>query len=144
MTARLGLFMGAPAGDPFSQINEMPTVGMNSVHDFASYVLSTNPAVRLEVNTANGSLMGGQPFVDTYYIAGAYTTRVDRYSTEAETPNISMVTDNYNRIRVNYDSVSMPTGDSNNVQYPLYLDSNNHLRAMSRQDFIDTFVSPAL
>ena len=79
MTARSALFMSAPAGEPFQQINEMPAIGMNSVHDFASYVLSTNPAVRLEVNTSNGSLMGNQPFVDTYYIAGAYTTRVARF-----------------------------------------------------------------
>ena len=100
MTARLGLFLAAPTGEPFNQINEMPTAGMNSVHDFASYVLSTNPAVRLEVNTSNGSQMAGQPFVDTYYIAGAYTTRVDRFSTAAETPNISQSTDNYSRLRI--------------------------------------------
>ena len=147
MTVRSALFMGAPVGDPFSQINEMPTAGMNSVHDFAGYALSVNPAVRLEVNTANGTAMGGQPFVDTYYIAGASTTRVDRYATEAETPNISMSTDNYNRLRIIRDQPSLPTGDTNNLQYPLYLydDSGTiQLKAMSRQDFIDSFVTPAL
>ena len=147
MTARLGLFLAAPTGEPFNQINEMPTAGMNSVHDFASYVLSTNPAVRLEVNTSNGSQMAGQPFVDTYYIAGAYTTRVDRFSTAAETPNISQSTDNYSRLRIIRDTPSLPTGDSNNLQYPLYLYDDNgttQLRTMTRQDFIDSFVTPVL
>ena len=147
MTARLGLIMEAPDGEPFLQIQEMPTQGMNAIHDFASYVLSTNPAVRLEVDTANGTLMSGQPFVDTYYIAGAYTTRVDRFSTEAETPNVSQATDNYSRLRIIRDTPSLPTGDANNLQYPLYLYDDNgttQLRTMTRQDFIDSFVTPAL
>ena len=133
--------------EPFLQIGEMPQIVVDLINDGAAWAYGNNssgPSAKLEVNTANGTLLSGQPFVDTYYIAGAYTTRVDRFSTEAETPNISMSTDNYNRIRVNYDSVSLPTGDTNNTQYPLYLDTNNNLRCMTRQDFIDTFVTPAL
>jgi hypothetical protein len=120
------------------------------LHSFAPYAYANNPSgpsAKLEVNTANGTLLSGQPFVDTYYIAGTSTTRVDRFATEAETPNISMVTDNYNRIRVVYDSVSLPTGDTNNLQYPLYLYNDGgviQLRAMTNQDFIDSCVIPAL
>lgn len=133
--------------EPVLQIGEMPQVVVDLINDGASWAYGNNssgPSAKLEVNTANGTLLSGQPFVDTYYIAGAYTTRVDRFSTAAETPNVSMSTDNYNRLRVNYDSVSLPTGDTNNTQYPLYLDTNNNLRCMTRQDFIDTFVTPAL
>lgn len=154
MAVRTPLLLNAPPGEPQFQIQEMDSGSINNVHAFAPYAYGNNslgPSAKLEVNTANGTLMSGQPFVDTYYIAGAYTTRVDRFSTEAETPNISMVTDNYNRLRVVYDSTSLPTGDTNNLQYPLYLyntgsgaDIDTHLRTMSRQDFIDTFVLPAL
>lgn len=135
---------------PSYQIYEMTDAAIDAVHAFAPYAYANNssgPSAKLEVNTTNGTQMPGQPFTDTYYIAGAYTTRVDRFSTEAETPNISMVTNNYSRIRIVYDSVSLPTTDTNNLQYPLYLytvGGVEQLRAMSRQDFIDTFVIPAL
>ena len=150
MAVRTPLLLLAPTGEPQLQFFEFTSADMGYLHEFAPYAYGNNslgPSAKLEVNTANGTLMSGQPFVDTYYIAGTYTTRVDRFSTEAETPNISMVTDNYNRIRVVYDSVSLPTGDTNNLQYPLYLwndGTTTQLRAMSNQDFIDTFVTPAL
>lgn len=150
MAVRTPLLLDAPDGEPQFQIFEMGATDISNIHAFAPYAYGNNssgPSAKLEVNTANGTLMSGQPFVDTYYIAGAYTTRVDRFSTEAETPNISMSTDNYNRLRVVYDSVSLPTGDTNNLQYPLYLwndGTTTQLRTMSNQDFIDTFVTPAL
>jgi len=157
MAVRYPLYLAAPAGDPDQQLIIMNQAGVDAINQFAPYAYGNNtsgPSAKLEVNTANGTAMSGQPFVDTYYVAGSYVTRVDRYATEAETPNISMVTDNYSRIRINYDSVTLPTGDTNNTQYPLYVwdetggsdefGLNMHLRAMSRQDFIDTFVLPAL
>ena len=151
MAVVVALGLDAPLGEPYKQIIELPSAAMAAIHAFAPYAYAQNPSARLEVNTANGTLMSNQPFVDTYYIAGTYTTRVERFSTEAETPNISMVTDNYNRIRVVNDVVTLPTGDVNNFQYPLTLDpdpgtgdQNRNLRAMTRQDFIDTFVQPAL
>lgn len=150
MAVRTPLLMNAPAGDPYAHPTEMTATDLLSVHNFAPYAYgnsSLGPSAKLEVNTVNGTAMAGQPFVDTYYIAGTYTTRVDRFSTEAETPNISMVTDNYNRIRVVYDAVTLPTGDANNLQYPLYIWNDGtdfQLRTMSNQDFIDTFVLPGL
>lgn len=151
MAVRIPLGLDAPDGEPQFQVFEMDSTTIQNIHNFAPYVIGQNPSVRLEVNTANGSLLGASPqFQDSYYIAGASTTRVDRYATEAETPNVSLVTDNYDRLRIVKDSVSLPTGDTNNTQFPLYIYSptgNNidyNFWAMSRQDFIDTFVSPAL
>lgn len=157
MAIRYPLYLSAPPGDPYQQLIIMNQAGVDAVNAFAPYAYGNStlgPSAKLEVNTANGTAMSGQPFVDTYYVAGSYVTRVDRYATEAETPDIAMVTENYSRIRINYDSVTMPTGDTNNTQFPLYVwdetgGSNEfgtmmQLRAMSRQDFIDTFVLPAL
>jgi hypothetical protein len=114
------------------------------IHEFAGWVHSQLPSTELRTTGATGTLLGNQAFQDTYYIAGAYTTRVDRYSTAAETPNVSMSTDTYSRIREIDNTGSEPTGDTNNAQYPVYLDGANNLRCMTRQDFIDTFVTPAI
>ena len=119
---------------------------MADIVSFASYVHAQDPGSKLEVNTSNGTQMPNQAFTDTYYIAGAVSTRVERFSTAAETPNVSMSTDTYNRIRIVDNQGTLPTTDANNLEYPLYLtaDTPRQLRAMTRQDFIDTFVTPAL
>ena len=119
---------------------------MADIVSFASYVHAQDPGSKLEVNTSNGTQMPNQAFTDTYYIAGAVSTRVERFSTAAETPNVSMSTDTYNRIRIVNNQGTLPTTDANNLEYPLYLtaDTPRQLRAMTRQDFIDTFVTPAL
>jgi hypothetical protein len=148
MAVRRPVYLFAdPNGVPVtSNFYEYTDAYMEDILSFASYVHAQDPAVKLECNTANGTQMPNQNFTDTYYIAGASTTRVDRFSTEAETPNISMSTDVYNRIRVIDNQGTLPTSDTNNLEYPLYLTSQSprQLRAMTRQDFIDTFVTPAL
>ena len=127
-----------------SNFYEYTDAYMEDIISFASYVHAQDPGVKLEVNTANGTQMPNQNFQDTYYIAGASTTRVDRFSTAAETPNVSMSTDTYNRIRIIDNQGTLPTSDTNSLEYPLYLDANNNLRAMTLGDFVDTFVTPAL
>tara|TARA_R110000744_G_scaffold109441_5_gene206818 strand:+ start:4323 stop:6503 length:2181 start_codon:yes stop_codon:yes gene_type:complete len=148
MAIRRPLYVYAePTGVPVtSQLYEYPDAEMTEIITFAGYVHAQNPALTLEVNTTNGVEMPNQAFSDTYYIAGASTTDVTNYDTAGETPNISMVTDVYNRIRIIDNQGSLPTTDANNLEYPLYLnsDSPRQLRAMTRLDFIDTFVTPAL
>ena len=151
MTVRSPLFLSDSSGT--NQIAEGDATYMTSLHEFAGYAFAQNPNPYIEINGSNGSAIPGQPFVDTYWIAGAYSTRVDRFATEAETANISMSTDNYSRIREVTDTVAAPSGDANAHEYPLYLynpdgedgeDINTHLRSMTLTDFYDTFVSPVL
>ena len=137
------------APDPYPQIYEMSTAGVNIIHQFAPWVLAQNPAVRIEVGTANGAQLGGQPFVDTFMRTNGFTTSQTSYPTDA--PDIVQDSDNYSRLRLIQDSVSLPTSDVNNFEYPLYLyntgtglDIDTQFRAMTRADFIDTFVTPAL
>jgi len=129
-----------------SDIYEYNDSFMADILSFSSYVHAQDPGSKLEVNTSNGTVMPNQGFTDTYYIAGASTTRVERFSTAAETPNVSMLTDIYNRIRIVNNQGTLPTTDANNLEYPLYLDDQTprQLRTMTRQDFMDTFVTPAL
>lgn len=150
MTARSPLFLTDASGT--NQIAEGDSTYMTSLHEFAGYAFAQNPNPYIEINGSNGAAIPGQPFVDTYWIAGAYSTRVDRFATEAETANISMSTDNYSRIREVTDTVAAPSGDANSHEYPLYLyndgdgddDIDTQLRSMTLTDFYDTFVSPVL
>ena len=153
MAVRTPLYMAPPVGiEPYKQLSPYNATMTLQLRELAGYAFSTNPNPRIEINGTNGNPVSGQPFTDTWQSSGAYTTRVDRFSTAGETPNIFQVTDNYSRIRVVYAAATLPTGDTNNTQYPLYLydpvgsgnDADFQLRAMSVTDFIDTFVLPVL
>lgn len=80
---------------------------------------------------------------DTRKQAGAYRTFVNRFPNEGETAEPGTVTVNYNRFDVNNFSIAEPT-DTSNRRYPLYLDGDNNLRAMTEQDFFDTFITQAI
>ena len=146
--------MVQPAGGGGPAVYPFEAAMSAALNELAGHAFALNPNPRIEIGGTNGTLAAGQPFVDTWWSAGAGTTDVTNYDTAAETPNIFEVTDNYNNVRVVYDSVTLPTGDTNNTQYPLYLWSaagpinddwvDAGFRAMSRQDFIDTFVLPVL
>jgi len=118
------------------------------INQFAGYVHSQYPSVAIATTGTSGTLLSNQSFTDTYYVAGSYVTRVDRYATEAETPNTSLVTDTYSRIRQIPYTGGLPTGDANNTQYPVYLVANvggtPSFRSMTYTDFVDTFVRPVL
>lgn len=151
MAVRKPLKLEMPEGNTLWQIQEYDALTTTFLNEFAPYAYANQPAgpgAALTVTDgAVGTTISGQPFVDTYYIAGAATSRVDRFATEAETPDISMVTDNYIRIRNVYAPGTLPTSDTNNFQYPLFLYDDGgviQLRAMTRQDFIDSCVIPAL
>ena len=100
----------APAG-----IYEATDADITLVHStFGEWVYSLYHGTTLTVVGSGGNL-SGFPMTDTRYQAGTYTTRVDRFSTEAETPNINVVTVNYSRITQSIYSGGIPA-DTNNHQ----------------------------
>jgi hypothetical protein len=125
-------------------IQEYVTADMEDIAEIISDWHGSNPAVKLEVGGTNGILLPNQNFTDTYYAAGDATAQAGSYVSEALTPDVELKIDYYNNIRIVNNYSPLPTTDANNLEYPVYLDSNNNLRAMTRQDFIDTFVLPAL
>lgn len=143
-------------GSGVNHLRQADSAYMTELNAFASYVHSVYPAVSLSVGSyaGNPNLLSGFPISDTYYIAGAYTTRVDRFSTEAETPNISQSSTAYNSIIKTVNAGSSSTADPTGMKFPLYLqddgesgasgDVNRHLKCMTGQDFKDTFVTPIL
>jgi hypothetical protein len=145
MAVRRPIYLTDPfGGTGIYEIYEFTDPYMTDIVEFAGYAHAQNPGVQMEVGGTNGTQLANQNFTDTYYVAGSYTTRVDRYSTEAETPNISMVTDTYSLLREVRYSGSLDMSDTNNLKFPLYITDDGNLRAMTAEDFIDTFVLPAL
>lgn len=143
MAVRDSLKLFQPVGTASLDFYPHDAVEMAEIHQLAGHAYALNPNPRLVIGGSEGSLIPGQPFVDTWWSPGAGTTDVTNFDTAAETPNVFKVTDNYNTIRQVYDTVSLPA-DTNNTRFPLYANAQGHLQCMTRQDFIDTFVLPVL
>jgi hypothetical protein len=140
MAVRTPLKILNPSGPV--DIWEMSNTDIENVHTNADDVYRSFPATTLSVVGSGGNL-SGLPMTDTRYQAGASTTRVDRFATEAETANISIVTVNYSRILQSIFNGSLPP-DTSNLAWPLYLTPAGDFQAMTSTDFYDTFVAPAL
>jgi len=120
-------------------LKEMTSTMITNIKKQIVYQYSLNPSVALSVVSSGGSL---GTISDTRTQAGAYTTRVDRFATEAETANISTVTVNYSKINQSLATVS-PTSDTGKT-WPVYYTSGGHIQPMTLQDVKDTFLHPAI
>lgn len=122
-----------------SDLREMTSDEVNKIITEAIRQYGANPSVTLSVVASNGTL---DAMSDTRLQAGASTTDVTNFDTEAETPDVSTVT-------VTYDKISQATDNSEaewtdaSYAYPLYYDGSD-LREMSAADFADTFIYPAI
>ena len=122
-----------------SNLREMTTTEINAIKTEAIRQYGLDPSVTLSVVASSGSLAS---MSDTRLIAGAGTTDVTNYDTEAETPNVSTTTVTYDKIDQSYDT-SESAWTNATYSYPLYYDGDN-LREMSAADFADTFIYPAI
>ena len=130
MTVRSSLY-----NDGSDNLQEFTTVQNTTNQSQAIYQYSTAPSVTLTVGS--GSSIGTR--TDTRLQAGAGTTHVSAFQTPAST---STVTVNYTNIGQNVATITDPS-DTNNVAYPVYYDGTNVV-SMSKTDFQDTFVKPAI
>jgi hypothetical protein len=124
--------------DGSNNLKEMTTAQINAVKDRVRYLYGENPSVILSRQNSGGNLGG---LSDTRKQAGASTTDVTNFHTEAETPNVSTVTVEYSCVHQGLATVGYPA-DTNNVAFPIYQTSGN-IRAMTRTDLEDTFIRPA-
>ena len=122
-----------------SNLQEMTSAEINVIKDQVRYLYGTDPSVDLSQVSSGGNL---GTISDTRKSAGAYSARVDRFPTEAETAEPGTVTVNYARINQTTENTS-ETADTNNKAFPVYLTGNN-IRAMSLTDMYDTFIYPAI
>ena len=130
MTVRFSLY-----NDGSDNLQEFTAAQNTTNQSQAIYQYSTDPSVTLTVGS--GTNTGTR--ADTRLQAGAMTTHASSFQTPAGT---STVTVNYSNIGQNVSSPS-DTTDTNNVAYPVYYDGDN-IVSMSKTDFRDTFISPAI
>ena len=125
-------------GDGF---RPMTSAQVGAISDRAIYLYAQDPSVVLSRVASNGNLSAMN---DTRFQAGTTLSRVDRFGTAAETPDITLVTTTWDNIdETTVTGTANPT-DTNNVRFPVYLDANNNIAAMTQTDFIDTFITPAI
>src|SRR6056300_2058120 len=123
------------AGD----IQQMTSAQIDQVIDHIIYLYSTDPGVSMSVVSSGGSLSA---ISDTRLQAGAQSTSVSSFPSEATTAEPSVVTVSYDKMSSSTASVT-PTTDTGTT-WPVYYTSGGHLQAMSLQDVKDTFLHPAI
>jgi hypothetical protein len=122
-----------------SDLREMTSAEVDAIKTEAIRQYGANPSVTLSVVASNGTL---DAMSDTRLQAGASTTDVTDFDTEAETPDVSTVTVSYDKISQANDTSEAEWTDATHA-YPLYYDGSD-LREMSAADFADTFIYPAI
>lgn len=144
MTARtpLKLVNDGTAGAPNWNIQEVSSAELTAIINQTAYLYGTDPSVNLSVSATNDA-SALATLTDTRKTAGAYSGSSYSFPSEATTAEPGEVSVTYQRILQSTDSVSAPT-DTDNKAFPCYLDGDDNIRAMSRTDFYDTFVKPAI
>ena len=125
-------------GDGFRPMN---STQVGTISDRAIYLYAQDPSVTLSRVASNGNLAAME---DTRFQAGTSLSRVDRFGTAAETPDITLVTDTWDYINEDVATGTDFPEDLNDRRFPVYLDANNNIVAMTLTDFIDTFITPAI
>ena len=132
MTARTPLYYNG------SQLQEMKSTDISSLQSLAVYYYAQNPSRTLSVVGSGGSLSS---INDTRLQAGAALTASGSYPPESSTAEPSVVTTSYQRISQSAASVSTTTDTGKT--FPVYW-NGTQVQAMTEQDFLDTFVYPAV
>ena len=120
-------------------LQEMTTAMVGEIVDQVVYQYSLSPSVPLTVVGSSGSLSA---ISDTRLQAGASTTDVTNFDTQAETPNVSTVTVTYDKITETR-TAGTPTVDTGKT-WPVYYTSGGAIQSMNLQDVKDTFLHPAI
>ena len=144
MTARtpLKLVNDGTAGAPNWNIQQVSSAELTAIINQTAYLYGTNPSVNLSVSATNSSSAIGT-FTDTRQTAGAYSTSTTAFPSESTTAEPGSTSQTFQRILQSTDSVSAPV-DTSSKAFPCYLDTDDNIRAMSRTDFYDTFIKPAI
>ena len=119
---------------------EMTDAQIDAVKDRCRYLYGANPSVTLTRKSTNdGNLTA---MTDSRLQAGASTTDVTNFDTQAETPNVSTVNVTYDYL--NQSTVNTTASvDTNNIAFPIYYNGSN-IQSMSLTDMYDTFIFPAI
>ena len=122
-----------------SQMQEAKTSDMDRLYSLGAYYYSLSPSRTLTVAGSGGTLTS---IDDTRLQAGAASTASGSFPSEATTAEPSEVTVSYQRITQVTGTANITTSDTGKT-FPIYW-NGTQVKAMTEQDFIDTFVHPTI
>lgn len=134
MTVRTPLIL-----DGSNNLIEMSTAQIDAVKDRCRYLYGADPSVTLSRVASDGGLGN---LSDTRKQAGAMSTSISAFPTEAVTAEPSTVTVQRAHISESRTDTTA-TADTNSVAFPVYQTSGN-IQAMTLTDVYDTFIYPAI
>ena len=147
MTARTPLYYDSANSNTFViALKQMSSGDMSNQYQLGAYFYDQTQQTTLSVVSSGGNLGS---MVDRRYQAGSYVTQTAAqggFASEAATPDISNIDVTTTRINQNTaagGTITNPTYADDNYAFPVYYSSNG-IRAMSRTDFYDTFIYPAI
>ena len=121
-------------------IQEMDDVKINQLKDYCTLKFYASSIIELSVISGNTGNMSA--ISDTRLQAGAQSTSVSAFPSEATTAEPGVVTVNYTRLNQAVNTVPGGlTSDTGNL-YPCYYTSSGHIQAMTLQDMKDTLIHP--
>ena len=123
-----------------SDLQVMNTSDITAIQSQAIYAYSLSPSVTLSVVGSNGNL---NAMTDRRYAAGAASLSNTGFA--GNSADIAAVDTTWDVIDQTIASTANTWDDSNvNIAYPVYLTAAGEIQAMSREDFYDTFIDPAI
>lgn len=123
-----------------ARIEQMLSTEIESLIDQCIFLYANEPSVALNYD-GSGSSIGTMK--DTRLIAGGYKSDDSDYVSESDTPNVSVTTANWAKIKQRRATITQPD-DTSKKTYPLYYNADGNLQAMSYEDMLDTFIHPAI
>lgn len=123
-----------------TNLKEMTTAEIDAIKDRCRYLYGLAPSVTLSQVASAGTLGS---ISDTRTQAGAYSTDISAFPTEATTAEPSTVTVNQAKISETVDTATTEPVDTSNKAFPVFNNAGN-IQAMSLTDMYDTFILPAL
>lgn len=120
-----------------NNLREMSDSMIQDIRSQMYWLYIQNPSVTLSVVESGGNL---GDIIDSRLQAGASSTDVSDYPTEATTAEPSIVQVTYNRLNQNITSLVQPA-DTNSIRFPAYFSAPGNVKSMTLQDMYDTFAA---
>lgn len=121
-------------------IQEMTSSEMDALKKLAIRQFALNIPVSLQRVSSAGSLSS---LVNSYLVPGSAVSTNSSFNSAANTPNVQEITNTVDHLNEAIESQAAPT-DTNNLEFPCYIDGSNNIQACSLQDMIDTIWGPAI
>jgi hypothetical protein len=142
MTVRTALKLASA-----SQLQQVNSTENNRVIALAVAKWLSAPSVTLTRFSSNQTTGALANISDTRYTSGTSHVATGGYPSEATTQEPQLLTTNWRRI-VKTSSTGANPADTNNVRFPIYYVDDGAggftLKSMSKTDFFDTFIDPAI